>query len=57
MVTVKVGPDQYDVYVECGEKRLEEWSLKSNGDQQECWVASEDGKVRSFTIQVLVAQE
>ena len=50
MVVVNVGPDQYDIYVECGEKRLEEWSLKSQGDQQECWVASEEGKVRGSLV-------
>ena len=50
MVVVNVGPDQYNVYVECDEKRLEEWSLKSQGYQQECWVASEEGKVRGSLV-------
>ena len=48
MVVVNVGPDQYNVHVECDGKRLEEWSLKCQGHQQECWVASEEGKVCSL---------
>ena len=46
MVIVKVGPDEYDVWVECGGKRLEEWAPKCQEHQQECWIASEEGKVR-----------
>lgn len=45
MVTVNVGPDKYDVWVDCGDERLEEWALTCQGRKQECWIASQEGKV------------
>src|SRR5580693_8837716 len=50
MVTISVGPDKFDVWVECDGKRLEEWAPKHHEHQQECWIASEEGKVRPLAF-------
>ena len=50
MVTISVGPDKFDVWVECDGKRLEEWATTHHEHRQECWIASEEGKVRPLAI-------
>lgn len=53
MVTISVGPDKFDVWVECDGKRLEEWAATHHEHRQECWIASEEGKVRPLAIRAI----
>lgn len=46
MVRVDIGSGALDIWIQSGEKRLEEYNLRApDGIRQECYVASEDGKV------------
>lgn len=48
MPRLEFGGAEWEVWVDCDEKRLEEHNLKhpeGRSSEQECWVASQEDKV------------
>lgn len=45
MVMLKLGHEELEIRVECGGAKLQEYGRTVQGDQQECWIASNENTV------------
>lgn len=45
MAILKFADADVQIQVECGKKILHEYSRKTQGDKQECWIASKEDTV------------